>query len=143
MSLSMDLRKRLIEAYEKKEGSIRGIASRFKVNASTVWRLLKRKRSSGGSLAPGRPSGRPSKFDAEGLVFLEECLSNDESLTLKALSQRYEAHRGISVSLMAVYRACKRLKFRYKKNVLSERATKALCSGATQSVPASDRGGGS
>ena len=44
---SNDLRKKIIEAYQKKEGSLRKLAKRFSVSLSFVWRLIKRFRKSG------------------------------------------------------------------------------------------------
>jgi transposase len=44
MALSIDLRKRIIEANENEEGSIRELAKRFKVGFASIWRLLKRYR---------------------------------------------------------------------------------------------------
>lgn len=123
MSLSQDLRKRLLAAYENNEGSLQEVAKRFKVNASTLWRLLKRKRNTG-KITPETSSGRPSKFDRKGLIYLKKCLEKNNSLTLSTLAKRYETKRGISVSLMAVHRACKRLNLNYKKNILSSGARK-------------------
>ena len=52
---SNDLRKKIIEAYQRKEGSLRKLAKRFSVSFSFVWRLVKRFRKSG-SVAP-KPHG--------------------------------------------------------------------------------------
>ena len=41
-SYSLDLRQKVVESYENKEGSIRTIAKRFKVSKDFVQRLLKR-----------------------------------------------------------------------------------------------------
>jgi len=48
---SNDLRTKIIEAYQKKEGSLRKLAKRFSVSFSFVWRLVKRFRKRG-SVAP-------------------------------------------------------------------------------------------
>jgi transposase len=68
MSLSLDIRNRVIESYENKEGSIRVLSKRFKIGTTTLTQWLKRKRSLG-SLHPGISSGRLSKFAKEGLEF--------------------------------------------------------------------------
>lgn len=47
MSLSLDLRGRVLEAYENKEGSIRSISKRFKIGTTTFVSWLKRKRRLG------------------------------------------------------------------------------------------------
>src|SRR3954454_3664548 len=53
--LSNDLRKRILEAVDNKEGSLRKLAARFKVNTSTITRLLRLRRETG-SFEP-RPHG--------------------------------------------------------------------------------------
>lgn len=117
MSLSLDLRGRVLEAYENKEGSIRSISKRFKIGTTTFVSWLNRKRRLG-IITPGKSTGRPSKFDEKGLQFLTKSLEKNNELTLKALAQSYEKKYGITVSLMTVHRACKRLNINYKKNSL-------------------------
>ena len=51
--LSNDLRKRILEAVDNREGSRRKLAARFKVNTSTITKLL-RLRCETGSSAPHR-----------------------------------------------------------------------------------------
>ena len=45
--LSNDLRKRILEAVDNKEGSRRKLAARFKVNTSTITKLLRLRRQTG------------------------------------------------------------------------------------------------
>src|SRR3954451_24914223 len=53
--LSNDLRSRILDAVDNREGSRRKLAVRFKVNTSTITKLLRLRRETG-SLAP-RPHG--------------------------------------------------------------------------------------
>lgn len=53
--LSNDLRKRILDAVDDKEGSRRKLAARFSVNTSTITRLLQLRRQTG-SFEP-RPHG--------------------------------------------------------------------------------------
>ena len=53
--LSNDLRKRILDAVDNKEGSRRTLADRFKVNTSTITKLLQLRRETG-SYEP-RPHG--------------------------------------------------------------------------------------
>jgi transposase len=53
--LSNDLRKRILDAVDNKEGSRRELAVRFSVNTSTITRLLQLRRQTG-SVEP-RPHG--------------------------------------------------------------------------------------
>lgn len=133
MSLSLDLRQRVWSAYENKEGSIRELAKRFKIGTTTLVVWLRKKRTEG-TLVAKKSSGRPSKFDAPGLEFLAKSLAQNNVLTLSELAKRYEKKRGITVSLMAVHRACKRLKLNYKKNSLSSRTKQARGSSKTTTI---------
>ena len=53
---SQDLRQRVIDAVQRKEGSIRQIARRFVVSLSFVVRLLQAHRRTGSIRAAGRPA---------------------------------------------------------------------------------------
>jgi transposase len=48
----LDLRRRIVEAYERKEGTYFELARRFGVGEATVYRLLRLKRERGNVLAP-------------------------------------------------------------------------------------------
>jgi transposase len=133
MALSLDIRERVINCYEQKEGSLRVLSKRFKIGKTTLVSWLKRKRTLG-HLHPMIPSGRPSKFNKRGLEFLVKSLEKNNDLTLKTLAEKYASRYGIRVSLMTVHRACKRLNIRYKKNNLSLRTTQARNSMATKNL---------
>jgi transposase len=45
--LSNDLRQRILDAVDNKEGSRRKLAARFKVNTSTITKLLRLRRQTG------------------------------------------------------------------------------------------------
>ena len=53
--LSNDLRKRILDAVDNHEGSRRKLAARFKVNTSTITKLLRLRRETGSS--EPRPHG--------------------------------------------------------------------------------------
>jgi transposase len=61
MALSLDLRKREVESYERKEGTIKVLSRRFRIGTSTLDRWLRQKRETGTlcrKLAPGAGRGR-------------------------------------------------------------------------------------
>jgi transposase len=111
---SMDLRRRVAEAVDQKEGSLRQIARRFRVSVSFISRLLGLRRQTG-SLAP-RPhgGGRRPALDAPGLGRLRQLVREQPDATLDELAQRL----GRGCSRMAVWRALRRLKITRKKKVL-------------------------
>lgn len=74
-SLSLDLRKRIIETYEKGNTSIRKVAQQFQVSKTTVNNLIQLKRATG-EIAPKPPNGgKPSRLlgkEAEAIDMVEQ-----------------------------------------------------------------------
>src|SRR4051812_36146098 len=108
---SMDLRRRMAEAVENKEGSLRQLARRFGVSVTFITRLLGLRRQTG-SLAP-RPHGgghRPA-LDEDVLKRLRQLLQEQPDGTREALAQRLGCGR------MAVWRTLRKLKITRKKKV--------------------------
>jgi len=109
--LSNDLRSRILDAVDNREGSRRKLAVRFKVNTSTITKLLRLRRETG-SLAP-RPHGggvEPT-LDHDALVRLRKLVEEAPDATLEALKQRM----GISGSRMIICRALQELGLPRKK----------------------------
>ena len=111
---SQDLRQRVIDCIDRKEGSLRQIAQRFVVSLSFVVRLLQLHRRTG-SLDP-KPSagGRPAALGPDDLERLKELVRQQPDATLKELRQRL----GVSCSLTAIWRALEKLRLARKKKVL-------------------------
>jgi transposase len=109
--LSNDLRKRILDAVDNKEGSRRKLAARFKVNTSTITRLLQLRRQTG-SIEP-RPhrGGKPPALDQRGLQRLRRLVRKQPDATLRQLQQ----HLGIGGSIMIVWRALNELGITRKK----------------------------
>jgi transposase len=111
---SQDLRQRVIDCVERKEGSLRQIAQRFVVSLSFVVRLLQLQRRTG-SLDPKPPAGgRHPALGPEDLERLKELVRKQPDATLKELRQRL----GVSCSLTAIWRALEKLRLSRKKKVL-------------------------
>jgi transposase len=111
---SQDLRQRVIDCIDRKEGSLRQIAQRFVVSLSFVVRLLQLHRRTG-SLDP-KPSagGRPAALRPDDLERLKELVRQQPDATLKELRERL----GVSCSLTAIWRALEKLGLSRKKKVL-------------------------
>jgi transposase len=118
MALSNDLRKRIIECYNNKEGSIRKLALRFKLAPSTVWELVKRYEKTG-ELGHTSPPGRTPKIGEQGLKKIEELIAKKNDLTLVELVEHLERQSGIKVCTGTIHNACRKLGLRYKKNAIS------------------------
>lgn len=107
---SIDLRKRVLEAYLNGEGSQRVLAARFKVSVDFVRRLLKKYRETG-ELAPGEAGGGQQPLvDSGGLAVVRLLMAAQPAATLAELCALYEGETGTSVSVATMCRVRQRLK---------------------------------
>ena len=110
---SQDLRDRVLAAAHAGQTHL-AVAARFAVGESTVRSWVRRERGSGQTTARPHPGGRP-KLDATGDATLRALLAERNDRTLGELAQGLRERVGIQVSVMAVWRACRRLDLRRKK----------------------------
>jgi len=108
---SMDLRQRVAQAVDQREGSLRHLARRFCVSLSFITRLLAL-RCQTGSLVP-RPhhGGPPPLLGPEGLQRLRQLLHAQPDAILDELAQP------LGCSRMTVWRALRKAKITRKKKV--------------------------
>jgi transposase len=118
MAYSEDLRRKVVDAYAQREGSMRMLARRFKVSLGFVRDLLKRYRATGELKPKVYRRGVKPKVDAAGEHYLQDLVKQEPALTLWELSARYERRWGISVSKSAMDRTLRRLKITRKKTAL-------------------------
>ena len=114
--ISMDLRQRIVDAYDRGEGSIPQIARRFAVGHATVERLLQRRRLTG-SIAPAPAAGGPQPIVQDtdfGLI--EAWLAEPGDLTQQDLAERFEHETGRSVSRRTISRVLERMRQTRKKS---------------------------
>ena len=109
-ALSLDLRKRIVDAYEQGQGSQQAIAQRFGVGSSTVERLLKQWRTTG-SLDPKKPPGATPIVGADHLPMIEQWLKAENDLTQEELARRYTDQTARVVSPRTMGRVRQRLAY--------------------------------
>ena len=110
--ISMDLRKRIVEAYDAGEGTRQEIADRFKVSLHMVKKLLAQRRKLG-SLEPQiHRCGRKAKFDESDLQWLQETVKQRPDITLDELRKAFKKPCGITT----IFRALRKIQASYKKN---------------------------
>ena len=115
---SLDLRQKIIDAYDRGEGSVRDLAERFEVAPNTVQNYLTRRRHTK-SLAPAPHGGGPPRqmqrrHDRALLALLRE--QNDR--TDAEYARRLAKRTGLRVTRCAINRAWRRLGVTRKKKVL-------------------------
>jgi len=109
---SIDLRERVVAAYDAREGTQEQGAARFAVSVSWVRKLLRQRRATG-SIAP-RPhgGGHAPAFDAAAGAKLRQAVRDDADATLEELGRL----AGVACSASAVFRAPDRLGITRKKS---------------------------
>jgi len=132
---SNDLRARIVEAYENKEGSIRKLAKRFAVSASSVERFIKLYRKNGNVDPKPHGGGQSLKIDEDGLERLHDLVAETSDATVTELHQQYELFADTSVSRATVGRALLRIKLTIKKNNTCNRARHGEGQTASSRVP--------
>jgi len=109
---SIDLRERVIRAYDENLKTQQEIARLFKVSVPWIKKLLRQRRRTG-SLAPlPHGGGWTPKFSGQALQDLKTRVGQNPDATLQELLEQ----SGIDASIMAVHRALERLRCRLKKS---------------------------
>jgi transposase len=109
--LSKDLRERILDAVDNREGSRRKLAARFKVNTSTITRLLQLRRQTGSFEPRPHGGGVEPTLDHDALERLRKLVEETPDATLEALKQKL----GVSGSRMIICRALQKLGLPRKK----------------------------
>ena len=120
---SLDLRQKVIDAYNHQEGSQRQLAKRFKVSLSFVQDLLKRYREDGTIEARPHGGGQPAKLTVEQVAIVATLVEEDNDVLLVELCERLEHRTQVSVSRATMGRLTQKLMLtRRKKPLLTTEA---------------------
>lgn len=115
--LSVDLRQRVISAYQAKEGSQRQLAERFKVSLSFVRDLSRHYRETGTVEAKPHGGGAVAKLTEAQLPLVQALIEAQPDALLVELCERFAQKSGVSVSVSTMQRAGYRLGWSVKKNI--------------------------
>lgn len=113
-----DLREKIRETYENKEGSFKKVAERFKVSLNTVKRIIYRYRETGTVATYLHRVGRREMIDESGRETLRKLIKESPDMTLREIQKAYEKHHGVKPVLGVFHRVLKELKLPYKKKSL-------------------------
>ena len=112
----IDLRKRIVDAYQKAEGSVRELAVRFKVAPGTVQNYLKLARETG-SVEPRPHAGGPApRLDDAGVRELRAVVEEKNDRTLDEIANELDLRCKVRVGRTTVWRILDRLGITRKKN---------------------------
>lgn len=113
--LSMDLRQRVIAAYQAKEGSQRQLAKRFKVSLSFVRDITRRYRQTGTVEPKPHGGGAVAKLGQSQLLIVKALVEAQPDALLEELCAGLAQNSGINVSVSTMQRAVERLGLSVKK----------------------------
>lgn len=109
----MDLRERIVQAYDAREGTKQQIAQRFAVSVSCVKKLISQ-RDRLGTIAPQYQNvGRKPAFNREQLQQLDQLVEHRCDITLNEIKQHFAGV--VDCSHQAIANALERLGWGYKK----------------------------
>jgi transposase len=114
--LSVDLRQRILDAYQAKEGSQRQLAERFKVSLSFIRDLMRHYRKTRTVQPKPHGGGAVAKLGKEHLPIVEALVNAQPDALLTELCERFAQQTGVEVSVATMQRAVCNLKLSVKKN---------------------------
>jgi len=123
--ISLDLRQRIVEAYEQKEGSMRWIGKRFKVGKNTVLRLIKQKKETGDLTPKAKGGSKPSQTTTENQILISKILLEQNDATLSELCDLMSAETGQPISISNMHRLIVKIGWTRKKNYARDRTRTA------------------
>ena len=115
MALSIDIRNRIITAYEAGEGGYQKIANRFKVGICSVRRLVALRRETGGVEARRHGGGTEPKIPNDKLPDLISLVQEKPDRTAEELRLEWQKKYGTKLGRSSMVRALRRAKLSLKK----------------------------
>lgn len=133
-TLSLDLRERILTAYDRDEGTRAEVSHRFRVSLGMVKKLLQQRRRTGDIAPRHRYAGRKPMIVAVHQSQLRALLARKNDLTLRELREA----TGLKCSLQAIHVVLSKMGLTYKKR----HSAPASRTGPTSSGRARPGGGG-
>jgi transposase len=114
---SDDLRRKLLEAHQRKEGSLAQLAERFSVSLGWALKISSQLRHTGKmERAAGRRRGPASKITVEVERELKDWIAKQSDLTLAEMQLRLFEKRQLEISLSRLWTVLRSLGLRLKKS---------------------------
>ena len=115
---SLDLRQRVVRAYEQGHDSIVTVAERFSVSVGFIKKMLHLKRTTG-ELAPrGHGGGRRASLTGRQRQFLGRKVRAQNDISLAELQALLQQTQGVTVHVSTICRALSQLDLPHKKRAL-------------------------
>jgi len=107
----LDLRERIVAAYEAKEGTREEVAKRFKVSLGMVKKLLRQKSRTGDLAVRYSYCGRKAKLEPEHGQALRKLVQKQPDVTLVEIKEQL----GLNFTIGAIHWVLGRMGLTYKK----------------------------
>ncbi len=117
LAYSLDLRDRVVAAYEKDDATIAEIAQRFSVGQTFVKKMLRQKRETDSLERLPHKAGAKKRLSDKDRRWLAQQIKETPDLTLQELQEKLLTKKNISVSLATICRELKALRLPQKKNL--------------------------
>lgn len=133
---SDDLRRKVLEAHERGEGTLEDLAERFSVSLGWVGKISAAYTRTGGmERPPGRKRGQTSKITPEIEQFLKTLVAAQPDATLDELRSRLLQDKQLGISIGLLWGVLKKLGLPLKKTSARRRAGRRASTAATAGVP--------
>jgi transposase len=113
---SDDLRRKLLEAHDRGEGSLRQLAKRFGVSVAWAWKISRQRRRTGQMERVEQRHGPRSRLTPAVQARLRELVRQQPDATLVELQQRLWASERLRVSFQHLWRVLQKMGLGLKKN---------------------------
>ena len=112
---SLDLRERVVNAYEQGKGSITQIAAMFNVGQTFVKKMLRQKRETGSVIPQPHKGGKPASLTDKHKALLRAKVHKQSDVSLAELLELLRQQAGLSVHPSTISRALLQLGLPRKK----------------------------
>jgi transposase len=119
---SDDLRRKLLEAHGRGEGSLQELARRFAVSVPWAWKISSQRRRTGQMERVEQRHGSPSRATAEVEARLRRLLREQSDRTLVELQQGLWETEGVHFSISHLWRLLRRMGLPLKKSRFAPRS---------------------
>lgn len=113
---SLDLRERVVSAYQNGIDSIREVSEQFQVSPSFLKKMLARHRADGDLTPRGHGGGKKKTLSGTHCQWLLKTVLATPDITLSELQTRLREKKRIVASLPTLSRELRRLNLQRKKN---------------------------
>lgn len=116
--LSIDIKRRVVNAYEAGEGSYAVLAERFDIGPASVSRILRAHRERSDLSPQPHGGGMPPRITNEELPMLARLVAKKPDRTIEELAKAWTELTGVRISRSAMMRAVQRAGLTRKKKTL-------------------------